>query len=150
MKDSDVVAVQPVAQFSERVNNDRKPAVISYAASKVGKLDQTRLEHEILADLVIDAVRTAGLDKTDIGSAVFTAPTPATRQRGFATLNPLAQFQIPLTVEDVMEQPPIVEPLGRYDVPARSDGAICLVVTSEAVARAGQTLSARTGTRVFP
>ena len=230
------------------MNNDRKPVVISYAASKVGKLDQTRFEHEILADLVIDAVRTAGLDKTDIGSAVFTAPTPATRQRAFATfmasrlglhcqgqiaevsnlgitgglafdqacadvaggrarvalalgieyssavdaatmmeqgiraagdvnfqtpfgltpiawyaldadrylyetgatrkdlaaiavknrqhamLNPLAQFQSPLTVEDVMGQPLIVEPLGRYDVPARSDGAICLVVTSEAVA----------------
>ena len=231
------------------MNNDRKPVVISYAASKVGKLDQTRFEHEILADLVIDAVRTAGLDKTDIGSAVFTAPTPATRQRAFATfmasrlglhcqgqiaevsnlgitgglafdqacadvaggrarvalalgieyssavdaatmmeqgiraagdvnfqtpfgltpiawyaldadrylyetgatrkdlaaiavknrqhamLNPLAQFQSPLTVADVMEQPLIVEPLGRYDVPARSDGAICLVVTSETVAR---------------
>ena len=231
------------------MNNDRKPVVISYAASKVGKLDQTRFEHEILADLVFDAVRTAGLDKTDIGSAVFTAPTPATRQRAFATfmtsrlglhcqgqiaevsnlgitgglafdqacadvaggrarvalalgieyssavdaatmmeqgiraagdvnfqtpfgltpiawyaldadrylhetgttrkdlaaiavknrqhamLNPLAQFQTPLTVADVLEQPPIVEPLGRYDVPARSDGAICLVVTSEAVAR---------------
>ncbi len=223
--------------------------VISYAASKVGKLDQTRFEHEILADVVIDAVGTAGLDKTDIGSAVFTAPTPATRQRAFATfmasrlglhcqgqiaevsnlgitgglafeqacadvaggrarvalalgieyssavdaatmmeqgiraagdvnfqtpfgltpiawyaldadrylyetgttrrdlaaiavknrqhamLNPLAQFQTPLTVADVLEQPTIVEPLGRYDVPARSDGAICLVVTSEVVAR---------------
>ena len=232
------------------MNNDRKPVVISYAASKVGKLDQTQFEHEILADLVIDAVGTAGLDKTDIGSAIFTAPTPATRQRAFATfmasrlglhcqgqiaevsnlgitgglafdqacadvaggrarvalalgieyssavdaatmmeqgiraagdvnfqtpfgltpiawyaldadrylyetgatrkdlaaiavknrqhamLNPLAQFQSPLTVADVMEQPLIVEPLGRYDVPARSDGAICLVVTSEAVARA--------------
>ncbi|MCY4362514.1 MAG: thiolase family protein [Gammaproteobacteria bacterium] len=231
------------------MNNDRKPVVISYAASKVGKLDQTRFEHEILADVVIDAVGTAGLDKTDIGSAVFTAPTPATRQRAFATfmasrlglhcqgqiaevsnlgitgglafeqacadvaggrarvalalgieyssavdaatmmeqgiraagdvnfqtpfgltpiawyaldadrylyetgttrrdlaaiavknrqhamLNPLAQFQTPLTVADVLEQPTIVEPLGRYDVPARSDGAICLVVTSEVVAR---------------
>ena len=231
------------------MNNDRKPVVISYAASKVGRLEQARFEHEILADLVIDAVRSAGLDKADIGSAVFTVPTPATRQRAFATfmtsrlglrcheqiaevtnlgitgglafdqacadvrsgrvkaalalgieynsavdaatmmeqgiraagdvnfqtpfgltpiawyaldadrylyetgttrrdlaeiavknrrhamLNPLAQFQTPLTVEDVMEQPPIVEPLGRYDVPARSDGAICLVVTSEAIAR---------------
>ena len=231
------------------MNNDRKPVIINYAATRVGRLEQNRFEHEILADLVIDAVGTAGLDKTDIGSAVFTAPTPATRQRAFATfmasrlglhcqgqiaevsnlgitgglafeqacadvaggrarvalalgieyssavdaatmmeqgiraagdvnfqtpfgltpiawyaldadrylyetgttrkdlaaiavknrqhamLNPLAQFQSPLTVADVMEQPLIVEPLGRYDVPARSDGAICLVVTSEAVAR---------------
>ncbi len=231
------------------MNNDRNPVVISYAATRVGRLEQKRFEHEILADMVIDAVRTAGLDKTDIGSAVFTAPTPATRQRAFATfmasrlglhcqgqiaevsnlgitgglafeqacadvaggrarvalalgieyssavdaatmmeqgiraagdvnfqtpfgltpiawyaldadrylyetgttrrdlaaiavknrqhamLNPLAQFQTPLTVADVLEQPPIVEPLGRYDVPARSDGAICMVITSEAVAR---------------
>ena len=232
-----------------RVNNDRKPVVISYAASKVGRLEQARFEHEILADLVIGAVRSAGLDKADIGSAVFTGPTPATRQRAFATfmasrlglrchgqivevtnlgitgglafdqacadirsgrvkaalalgiehnsgvdaatmmesgiraagdvnfqapfgvtpiawyaldadrymfetgttrrdlaaiavknrrhatLNPLAQFNSPLTVEDVLQQPPIVEPLGRFDVPPRSDGAICLVITSGQVAR---------------
>ena len=231
------------------MNNDRKPVVISYAASKVGRLEQARFEHEILADLVIDAVRSAGLDKADIGSAVFTVPTPATRQRAFATfmtsrlglrcheqiaevtnlgitgglafdqacadvrsgrvkaalalgieynsgvdaatmmesgiraagditfqapfgvtpiawyaldadrylfetgttrrdlaaiavknrrhatLNPLAQFNSPLTVEDVLQQPPIVEPLGRFDVPPRSDGAICLVITSGQVAR---------------
>ena len=231
------------------MNNDRKPVVISYAAARVGRLEQARFEHEILSDLVIDAVRTAGLDKADIGSAVFTAPTPTTRQRAFATfmlsrlglrchgqaaevsnlgitgglafdqacadvrdgragaalalgieynsgvdaatmmesairaagdvnfqspfgltpiawyaldadrylfetgttrrdlaaiavknrrhamLNPLAQFQTPLTVDGVLEQPPIVEPLGRFDVPPRSDGAICLVVTSEAAAR---------------
>ena len=231
------------------MNNDRKPVVISYAASKVGRLEQAQFEHEILADLVIDAVRSAGLEKADIGSAVFTAPTPATRQRAFATfmasrlglrchgqvaevtnlgitgglafdqacadirsgrakaalalgieynsgvdaatmmesgiraagdvnfqapfgvtpiawyaldadrylfetgttrsdlaaiavknrrhatLNPLAQFNSPLTVEDVLQQPPIVEPLGRFDVPPRSDGAICLVITSEQVAR---------------
>lgn len=231
------------------MNNDRKPVVISYAAARVGRLEQARFEHEILADLVLDAVRSAGLEKADIGSAVFTAPTPATRQRAFATfmtsrlglrchgqiaevtnlgitgglafdqactdirsgrvkaalalgieynsgvdaatmmesgiraagdvnfqapfgvtpiawyaldadrylfetgttrrdlaaiavknrrhamLNPLAQFNSPLTVEDVLQQPPIVEPLGRFDVPPRSDGAICLVITSGQVAR---------------
>lgn len=231
------------------MNNDREPVVISYAAARVGRLEQARFEHEILADLVIDAVRSAGLDKADIGSAVFTVPTPATRQRAFATfmtsrlglrcheqiaevtnlgitgglafdqacadirsgqakaalalgieynsgvdaatmmesgiraagdvtfqapfgvtpiawyaldadrylfetgttrrdlaaiavknrrhatLNPLAQFNSPLTVEDVLQQPPIVEPLGRFDVPPRSDGAICLVITSGQVAR---------------
>ena len=231
------------------MNNDCKPVVISYAANRVGRLEQTRFEHEILAELVINAVRAAGLNKTDIESAIFTAPTPATRQLGFSTfmvsqlglrchgqiaevrnmgitgglafdqacadirhgcanvtlalgieyssgvdaatmmetgiravgdvnfqspfgltpiawyaldadrylfetratrrdlaeiavknrrhamLNPLAQFQTPLTVEDVIQQPPIVEPLGRYDVPPRSDGAICLVLTSETRAR---------------
>ena len=231
------------------MNKDNRPVVISYAAARVGRLEQTQFEHEILSHLVIEAVNAAGLDKTDIGSAVFTAPTPATRQLGFSTflvsqlglrchgqvaevsnmgisgglafdqacadirtgranvalalgieyncgvdaatmmergiravgdvnfqtpfrltpiawyaldadrylfetgstrrdlaaiavknrrhamLNPLAQFQTPLTIEDVMEQAFIVEPLGRYDVPPRSDGAICLVITSEQVAR---------------
>ena len=231
------------------MNNDREPVVISYAAARVGRLEQARFEHEILSQLVIEAVRSAGLDKADIGSAVFTAPTPATRQRAFATFmtsrlglrchgqiaevtnlgitgglafdqacadirggrvkaalalgieynsgvdaatmmesgiraagdvnfqapfgvtpiawyaldadrylfetgttrrelaaiavknrrhamfNPLAQFNSPLTVEDVLRQPPIVEPLGRFDVPPRSDGAICLVITSGQVAR---------------
>ena len=231
------------------VNNDREPVVISYAAARVGRLEPARFEHEILSQLVIEAVNAAGLDKADIGSAIFTAPTPATRQRAFATfmtsrlglrchgqvaevtnlgitgglafdqagadirggrvkaalalgieynsgvdaatmmeagiraagdvtfqspfgvtpiawyaldadrylfetgttrrdlaaiavknrrhatLNPLAQFSSPLTVEDVLQQPPIVEPLGRFDVPPRSDGAICLVITSGQVAR---------------
>ena len=231
------------------MNNDTKPVVISYAAARVGRLEQARFEHEILSQLVIEAVNGAGIDKADIGSAVFTAPTPSTRQRAFATfmlsrlglrchgqaaevsnlgitgglafdqacadvesgrvkaalalgieynsgvdaatmmesairaagdvnfqspfgltplawyaldadrylfetgttrrdlaaiavknrrhamLNPLAQFQTPLTLDDVLEQPPIVEPLGRFDVPPRSDGAICLVITSEAAAR---------------
>ena len=231
------------------MNNDTKPVVISYAAARVGRLEQARFEHEILSQLVIEAVNGAGIDKADIGSAVFTAPTPSTRQRAFATfmlsrlglrchgqaaevsnlgitgglafdqacadvesgrvkaalalgieynsgvdaatmmesairaagdvnfqspfgltplawyaldadrylfetgttrrdlaaiavknrrhamLNPLAQFQTPLTLDDVLEQPPIVEPLGRFDVPPRSDGAICLVITSQAAAR---------------
>ncbi len=231
------------------MNNDRNPVVISYAASRVGRLEQTRFEHEVLAELVISAVRSAGLDKTDVGSAVFTGPSPATRQLGFSTfmlsrlglrchgqiaevrnlgitgglafdqasadvrngrvnvalalgieynsgadaatmmeralrvvgdvnfqspfgltpiawyaldadrylfetgatrrdlaaiavknrrhamLNPLAQFRTPLTIDAVIEQQPVVEPLGRYDVPARSDGAVCLVITSEQVAR---------------
>ena len=231
------------------MNNDREPVVISCAAARVGRLEQALFEHEILSQLVIEAVNAAGLDKADIGSAVFTTPTPATRQRAFATfmtsrlglrchgqiaevtnlgitgglafdqacadirsgrakaalalgieynsgvdaatmmesgiraagdvnfqapfgvtpiawyaldadrylfetgttrrdlaaiavknrrhamLNPLAQFNSPLTVEDVLQQPPIVEPLGRFDVPPRSDGAICLVITSGQVAR---------------
>ena len=231
------------------MNNNTIPVLISYAASKVGRLEPTQFEQEILAKLVIDAVRAAGLDKADVDSAVYTSPTPATRQLGFSTfmasqlglrchgqiaevsnmgitgglafdqacadvgsgradvalalgieyssgvdaatmmergirvvgdvnfqspfgltpiawyaldadrylfetgttrrdlaaiavknrqhamLNSLAQFRTPMTVDDVIQQDPIVEPLGRYDVPPRSDGAICLVITSEGIAR---------------
>jgi acetyl-CoA acetyltransferase len=60
----------------------------------------------------------------------------AVKSRRNAQHNPLAQFKDQLTVEDVLEQRPIVEPLGLLEVPARSDGAICLVLCSEDAARA--------------
>lgn len=59
----------------------------------------------------------------------------AVKNRYHASLNPLAQFRKPITLDDVMSQRPIVEPLGLYDVPGRGDGAACLVLASEEVAR---------------
>lgn len=59
----------------------------------------------------------------------------AVKNRAHAVLNPLAQYRKPLTVEEVLAQTPIVEPLGLYDVPPRGDGAACLVLASEDVAR---------------
>lgn len=60
----------------------------------------------------------------------------AVKNRAHAALNPLAQFRKPLTLADVLAQPPVVEPLGLFEVPARSDGAACLVLASEDVAKA--------------
>lgn len=60
----------------------------------------------------------------------------AVKNRHHASLNPLAQFRKPITLEDVLSQAPIVEPLGLYEVPPRSDGAVCLVLADEDVARA--------------
>jgi acetyl-CoA C-acetyltransferase len=62
----------------------------------------------------------------------------ATREQlgAVAVKNPLAQYRKPITLEDVVAQRPIVEPLGLYDVPGRSDGAACLVLASEEVAKA--------------
>jgi acetyl-CoA acetyltransferase len=59
----------------------------------------------------------------------------AVKNRYHASLNPLAQYRTPITIEEVLAQRPIVEPLGLYDVPGRSDGAACLVLASEEVAR---------------
>ncbi|MBS0407356.1 MAG: thiolase family protein [Proteobacteria bacterium] len=59
----------------------------------------------------------------------------AVKNRHHASLNPLAQFRKPITLQDVVGQRPIVEPLGLYDVPPRGDGAACLVLASEEVAR---------------
>jgi len=59
----------------------------------------------------------------------------AVKNRHHASLNPLAQYRKPITLEEVVGQRPIVEPLGLYDVPPRGDGAACLVLASEEVAR---------------
>jgi acetyl-CoA acetyltransferase len=59
----------------------------------------------------------------------------AVKSRRHARDNPLAQFREPLTLATVLEQRPIVEPLGLLEVPARADGAICLVLCGEDVAR---------------
>jgi acetyl-CoA acetyltransferase len=60
----------------------------------------------------------------------------AVKDRRHASLNPIAQFKKPLTVDEVLTARPIVEPLGLYEVPPRSDGAVCLVVCAEDVAKA--------------
>jgi len=59
----------------------------------------------------------------------------AVKNRYHASLNPIAQYRKPLTIEQVLAARPIVEPLGLFDVPGRSDGAACIVLASEDVAR---------------
>ncbi|HJU32163.1 MAG TPA: thiolase family protein [Hyphomicrobiaceae bacterium] len=59
----------------------------------------------------------------------------AVKDRRHAALNPIAQFRKPLTLEEVLAARPIVEPLGLYEVPPRGDGAVCLVVCAEEVAK---------------
>lgn len=60
----------------------------------------------------------------------------AVKNRYHASLNPLAQYRAPITLDDVMRQRAIVEPLGLYEVPPRGDGAACVVLASEEVAKA--------------
>src|SRR4051812_23104429 len=43
------------------------------------------VEHEILADVVVNAVADAGVTKADVDSLVFTHPRTYTKQRYFAT-----------------------------------------------------------------
>ncbi len=85
----------------------------------------------------------------DFGATREQLASVAVKNRRHASLNPLAHFRKPITVEDVVAQRPIVEPLGLYDVPARDDGAVCLVVASEAVAKASGRPYARLRGRGF-
>jgi acetyl-CoA C-acetyltransferase len=59
----------------------------------------------------------------------------AVKDRQHASLNPIAQFRRPLTLAEVLAARPVVEPLGLYEVPPRGDGAVCLVVCAEDMAR---------------
>lgn len=85
-----------------------------------------------IAWYALDAVRylhETGATREDIAYV-------ALKSRAFAAMNPLAQFREPLGLAEILAQPMVVEPLGRLEVPARADGAICLVLCSEARARA--------------
>ena len=85
----------------------------------------------------------------EYGSSRDEFATVAVKNRAHAALNPLAQFRKPITLEEVLAQPPIVEPLGLYEVPPRSDGAACLVLCREDVARASGRPFARIRGRGF-
>jgi len=54
----------------------------------------------------------------------------AVAQRRWAQLNPLAIFQKPLSMEDYLASPYLVEPLRRHDVTMISDGGAAIVLTS--------------------
>jgi len=58
------------------------------------------------------------------------------KNRRHASLNPVAQFRKPITLDEVLAQKPIVEPLGLYEVPPRGDGAACIVLVDEEIAKA--------------
>jgi acetyl-CoA C-acetyltransferase len=72
----------------------------------------------------------------DHGATRAQLASVAVKDRRHASLNSIAQFRTPLTLEEVLAARPIVEPLGLYEVPPRGDGAVCLVVCAEEVAKA--------------
>lgn len=57
-----------------------------------------------------------------------TLASVAVKNRRHASLNPIAQYRTPITIDEVMAQKMIVEPLGLLEVPPRSDGAACIVI----------------------
>ena len=59
----------------------------------------------------------------------------AVKSRKYAQMNPVSQFTKDLSIDDVMAQRPIVEPLGLLEVPARADGAICMALTTKDIAQ---------------
>src|SRR5262249_32906582 len=59
----------------------------------------------------------------------------AVAQREHARLNPLAVFKDPMTIDDYLASPYLVEPLRRQDVTMISDGGVGVIVTAADRAR---------------
>lgn len=57
------------------------------------------------------------------------------KNRHFGVSNPLAQFQKPVTLDEVMASPPISDPIRRFDCCPATDGAAAVVLASENLAR---------------
>jgi acetyl-CoA C-acetyltransferase len=57
------------------------------------------------------------------------------KNRQFGCGNPLAQYQKPVTLEEVITSPPISDPIRRYDCCPATDGAAALVLTNEVLAK---------------
>lgn len=55
----------------------------------------------------------------------------ALKNRCHAAANPLAQYRNPLTLDDILNAPPVVHPFGLYEVSPRGDGAVCLVLGAQ-------------------
>ncbi|MFM8518730.1 MAG: thiolase family protein, partial [Nevskiaceae bacterium] len=121
-------------------------AAMDHSVRVVGDVDfQSPFGITPIAWYALDAARymhETGASRADIAHV-------ALKSRAFAAMNPLAQFREPLTIADVLAQPMVVEPLGRLEVPARADGAICLVLCSEERARASGLAAAVVGGRGF-
>ena len=59
----------------------------------------------------------------------------AVKNRQFGACNPIAQFQKPVSLEEVMFSPAIADPIRRFDCCPATDGAAAVVLTGENVAR---------------
>lgn len=108
------------------------PMVMEHSLRTVGDVDfQAPFGLTPISWYAFDAARyihETGISRAQIAEV-------AVKSRKMAQGNPLAQFQADLTLEQVLAQRMVVEPLGLFEVPSVADGAICLVVASEDAAK---------------
>jgi len=57
------------------------------------------------------------------------------KNSSYSVKNPKAAYQKALTLEEILESPPVVSPLKRFDCCANADGASCMVLAKEDVAK---------------
>ncbi len=109
---------------------------------QIGLLSSGNSELDTLLGLVTPAsfALRARRHMTEFGTTLEQLALVSVKSRRHALLNPTAQFQKPVTVEEVLASPMIADPLTRLQSCAMADGASAVLVCSE---RLGRRLGAR-------
>src|SRR5207249_1373695 len=127
----------------------RRVAVIGVGVTKFGKHERTSAElfAEAAADALLDAEQTLGLTFPGVFALIARAhmekygtteeqmAAVAVKNHKHGTLNPKAQFQKAITVEQVLQSAYIADPLKLFDCCPFTDGGAAVVLASEEVAR---------------
>jgi acetyl-CoA acetyltransferase len=71
----------------------------------------------------------------DFGTTLEQLAQVAVKNRAHASLNPLAQFQKPITIEEVLAPPMIADPFTKLQCCPNADGAAAVVLASSSLAR---------------
>lgn len=71
----------------------------------------------------------------EFGTTLEQMASIAVKNRRHASLNPMAQFRKPISIEEVLASPPIADPLTRLQCCPIADGAAAVVLCSAAVAK---------------
>jgi len=123
----DVVAVGGVEKMTHRTTSD----ITEYLAMASDfPMEQW---HGITFPAIFGLMATAHMHK--YGTTEEQMAMVAVKNHHHGCLNPKAQMQTEITVQQVMESKPIAWPLKLFDCSLISDGASCLVITRPDVAR---------------
>jgi len=104
---------------------------------ELGLLDSGATELETQLGLVASAgfALRAIRHMNEFGTTLEQLAKVAVKNRRHGQLNPLAQFREPITVEEVLKSPMIVEPFTRLQCCPNADGAAAAVICSPTVAQ---------------
>lgn len=110
---------------------DHKPEEISLALMAAGS-DEERMAGltfpGLYAILAQNHMRKYGTSEKELAAV-------AVKNHYHASFNPKAHFQIQINLEKVLQSAPIAEPLKLFDCSPISDGASCLVLAEESIAK---------------
>jgi len=126
----DPIYERPVSGPVERPNYAGSPSYPPGEKPLVGSSDEKeRIHPYFLAGLEMQHyLRKTGIKEEHCASVVI-------KNKKNAFNNPYADYELNLTVEDVMKSEYIFKPLKKYDIAPNVDGAICFVLADEKTAR---------------